>query len=86
MKTKKQTKRDAKKLFRLCIVNGLPDEDRVRKVAQHVATVGYRDCPAILAHFLQLVTYDQFQRTAMVESAAPLPVSLTPVQTSAGSR
>jgi F-type H+-transporting ATPase subunit delta len=72
MKSKKQAKREAKKLFRLCVVNGVPDDDRIRQIAQRVAAAGYRECPAILTHFLRLVRYDRFQRTAVVESAAAL--------------
>ena len=48
MKTAKQTKREAKQLFRLCIVNGRVDEGRVRKV------VG--ECPAIQASRLSGLT------------------------------
>ena len=36
MKRIRQAKRDAKELFRLCLVNGLLDEDRVRQVVERV--------------------------------------------------
>ena len=69
----KQAKRDAKQLFRLCEVNGLLDEGRVRQVVQHTAESGHRNSLAILAHFLRLVRIDQAQHTARIESAGPLP-------------
>jgi len=76
MKTKKQAKREAKQLARLCMVNDLLDGNRIRDVAQRVATAGYRDCPAILAHFLRLVKLDRARHTANIESATPLPAEL----------
>jgi F-type H+-transporting ATPase subunit delta len=76
MKINKQAKREAKQLFRFCLVNGLLDENRVRQVVQLVAAAGQRNCPAILAHFRRLVKLEIAQRTATVESAAPLPADL----------
>ena len=55
MKITKQAKREAKQLYRLCLVNGLLDENRVRQVVQRVIATGERDCPSILAHFVRLV-------------------------------
>ena len=72
MKINKQAKREAKQLFRFCLVNGLLDENRVRNVVQHVVAAGRRDCPAILSHFRRLVRLEIVRRTATVESAAPL--------------
>jgi F-type H+-transporting ATPase subunit delta len=76
MKINKQAKREAKQLFRFCLVNGLLDENRVRNVVQHVVAAGRRDCPAILSHFRRLVRLEIVRRTATVESAAPLPPDL----------
>ena len=76
MKIKKKTKREAKQLFRLCLVNNLLDENRVRHVMQHVVAVGHRDCPAILSHFGRLVKLDLARRAAIIESATPLPADL----------
>ena len=76
MKINKQAKREAKQLFRYCLVNGLLDENRVRNVVQHVVAAGHRDCPAILSHFRRLVKLDLARHTATVESAAPLPPDL----------
>ena len=76
MKITKQAKREAKQLFRFCLVNGLLDENRVRQVVQRVLATGDRDCLAILAHFLRLVKLDCAQHTATIESATPLPADL----------
>ena len=76
MKVKKQARREAKRLYRFCLVNGLLDENRVRQVAQRVVAAKDRDCPAILSHFLRLVKLDRAAHTAIVESAAPLPAEL----------
>ena len=39
MKTIKQVRREAKHLFRLCLVNGSLDEGRVRQVVQSVLAI-----------------------------------------------
>lgn len=76
MKSTKHAKRQAKQLFRLCLVNDLLDENRTRQVVQHVTAAGSRDCPAILAHFVRLVRLDCARHTANIESAMPLPPDL----------
>ena len=47
MKTTRQAKREAKRLFRLCLVNGALDEDRAREVVQRVVQ---RRTPRRLGH------------------------------------
>ena len=79
MKINKLAKRDAKQLFRHCLVNGLLDEDRVRTVVQRLVAAGQHDCPAILSHFRRLVKLELSRRTAIVESAAPVPADLQAV-------
>jgi F-type H+-transporting ATPase subunit delta len=76
MRIHKKARRDARQLFRYCLVNGLLDENRVRDVVQHVVAAGHHDCPAILSHFRRLVKLDLARHTAAVESAAPLPTDL----------
>ncbi len=76
MLSRKQAQRKAKQLFRLCIVDDLLNEDRARRVEQHLLEAGYRNCPAILAQFLRLVNLDRSRHTANIESAAPLPPDL----------
>ena len=76
MKITKQQKREAKQLYRVCLVNGLLDESRVRQVVQAVIAAGERDSQPILAHFLRLVKLDYAEHTAIIESATPLPADL----------
>jgi len=76
MKTVKQTRREAKRLFRLCFVNGLLDESRVRQVAQKIMEAKRRGSSALLYHFLSLVKLDRARHTAEIESAVPLPDDL----------
>ena len=76
MKTTKQVRREAKRLFRLCLVNGSLDEARVRQVVQRVLESKRRGCLALATHFNRLVKLDRARHTAEVESAAPLPAEL----------
>jgi F-type H+-transporting ATPase subunit delta len=87
MKITRQEKREAKQLYRFCLVKGLLDENRVRQVVQRVLATGDRDGPPILAHFLRLVKLDSARHTATIESATPLPADLqTMVQTGLAQR
>jgi len=79
MKITKRAKRNAKQLFRVCMVKGLLDESRVRQVVQHLVASGERNSPSILAHFLRLVKLDCARHTAAIESAIPLPPDLQAV-------
>jgi F-type H+-transporting ATPase subunit delta len=76
MKTAKQIRGEAKRLFRLCLVNGSLDEDRVRQVTKRVAEGRRRGHMALLSHFQRLVQLALSRRTAKVESAVPLPDGL----------
>ena len=76
MKISKRAKREAKQLFRFCLVDGVLDENRVRQVVQRVVAAGRRDRPAILSHFRRLVRLDLARHTATIESATPLPADL----------
>ena len=76
MKTTRQTKREAKRLFRFCLVNGLLDEARTRQVVQGIIDAKRRGGLALLSHFQRLVKLDLARRTAQVESAMPLPEDL----------
>jgi F-type H+-transporting ATPase subunit delta len=73
MKISKQSRRDGKALFNACRVNGVLDEGRVRQVVAQVITHKPRGYVATLQHFHRLVKLDLARRTAVVESAAPLP-------------
>jgi F-type H+-transporting ATPase subunit delta len=76
MKATKQARREATQLFRLCLVNGLLDADRVRKVVQRLATARPRSYLGTLSHFCRLVRLDSDRHTAKVESAVTLPADL----------
>ena len=76
MKISKQARREAKELFRSCLVDGLLDESRARQAVQQVLAVKPRGYLAILSHFERLVKLDIERRTARIESAVPLPPDL----------
>ncbi len=69
MKVSKQARRDAKQLFTSCKVNGLLDENRVRRAVVAVIARKPRGHVAILAHLHRLVKLDLDRRTARVEGA-----------------
>lgn len=72
MKGSRRTKRAARQLFRLCVVDGVLNEERVRVVARQLASSGRRGALPILAAFHRLVRLDRQRHVALVESAAPL--------------
>jgi F-type H+-transporting ATPase subunit delta len=72
MSRTKQAKRDAKQLFRLCLVDGLLDEDRVLGTVRRVAESRNRNRFKVLSHFRRLLELDQARHTATVENATPL--------------
>ena len=76
MKVSKQARREAKELFRDCIVNGVMDENRVRQAVAKVAELKPRGYIMILSHFQRLVKLELDRRTARVESAVSLPADL----------
>ena len=76
MKTTRQIKREAKRLFRSCLVNGLLDEGRTRQVVQRIIDGKRRGGLALLSHIQRLVKLDYARHTAEVESAMPLPADL----------
>jgi F-type H+-transporting ATPase subunit delta len=76
MKTNRQTKHEAKRLFRSCLVSGLLDEARTRQVVQNIVDAKRRGGLALLSHFQRLVRLDLARHTARVESAMPLPEDL----------
>jgi len=76
MKISKQARRDAKQIFRICLVNGLLDENRARQVVQQVIAQKPRGYVAILTHFQRLVKLDVARRAARIESAIELPENL----------
>ena len=76
MKASKQARREAKQLFRLCLVNDLLDENRARQVVQQIVATRPRGYLATLFQFRRLVELDCARHTAGVESAQALPADL----------
>jgi F-type H+-transporting ATPase subunit delta len=72
MKISKQSRRDAKHLFKACQVNGRMDEGRVRETVKLVIDRQPRGYVGTLVHFQRLVKLDIDKRTAHVESATEL--------------
>jgi F-type H+-transporting ATPase subunit delta len=76
MKVTKQARRDATKLFRLCLVNGLLDETRARQVVQQIVTTKPRGHLGTLGYFRRLVMLDRARHTAKVDTAFQLAADL----------
>ena len=76
MKANRRARREARRLYRACVVEGLLDESRARQVAERVAGARRRGSLPILSHFARLVTLDRARHCALVESAVPLPPDL----------
>lgn len=77
MKISKQAKRNAKGLFRSCLVDGTLNENRAREVVRLVIAQKPRGYTPILEHFCRLVKLEETRRTAKVESAASLPAEVS---------
>ena len=85
MKISKQARREAKELFRSCMVNGLLEESRMRQAVTKVIAGKPRGYVAILSHLQRLVKLDLDRRSARIESAVPLAPELqASVQSSLG--
>lgn len=76
MKISKQSKREAKELFRACLTDGLLDEGRVRNAVQRVLEMKPRGYLGILSHLVRLIKLDLERRRGRVESASALPADL----------
>lgn len=76
MKTARQAKREARQLYRLCLTDGVLDENRVRQVVHRVATERRSGSLSILSRLHRLVRLDRAKHSADVESAVPLPADI----------
>jgi F-type H+-transporting ATPase subunit delta len=76
MKASRQTTREARQMFRLCLANGLLDEGRVRKMVQQIIGARPRGYLVTLSLFRRLVKLDTDRHSARVESAQSLPADL----------
>ena len=72
MRTPKKYVRAARQLYRLCLVDGVLDEKRVRQTAHRIAHSNRRGALPILSNFHRLVRLDRERHLALVESATPL--------------
>ena len=69
MKISKQAQREARQLFRSCLVNNLLDENRVRQCLTLLAEKQPRGYVAILSRLHRLVKLELARRNVRVESA-----------------
>jgi F-type H+-transporting ATPase subunit delta len=76
MRANKKVKRTARGLFRLCVVDGVLNEERTRQVARVLAQSRHRGSLRVLSDFQRLVRLERDRHTALVESATPLPDNL----------
>jgi F-type H+-transporting ATPase subunit delta len=76
MKISKQAQRDARQLYRSCLVNGLLDEGRVRQTLALLAEKKPRGYLEILTRLHRLVKLELAQHSVRVENA----VETTPAQ------
>jgi F-type H+-transporting ATPase subunit delta len=76
MRAKRKVKRAARQLFRLCLVNGVLDEGRARRVVERIGASRQRGALAILTDLQRLVRLDSERHTALVESATALVPSM----------
>lgn len=76
MKISKQAQREARQLFRICLVNGLLDESRVRSAVAMLVAKKPRGYLGMLSRLYRLTKLNLEQRAARVESATPLPADL----------
>ena len=72
MTTNRRTRRAARALYRVCLVDGTLDEGRARIAARHLAASNRRGALPLLVAFQRLVRLDRARRAALVESATPL--------------
>jgi F-type H+-transporting ATPase subunit delta len=73
MKSSRKSRRAARRLFRMCMVDGTFDETKAAALAGRVATSGRGRSLSIMCDFLRLVRIDRSRHTALIESAAELP-------------
>lgn len=76
MKTTKQLQREARQLFRFCLVERSLSEDRVRQAVQGVLGANRRGGLKLLSYFQHLVKLERAQHRAEIESAISLPDEL----------
>ncbi len=76
MKANRRTIRAARRLYRLCLIDGRLDETRVRRVAKRLGASRRRGSIAVLASLRRMVRLDRDRHSALVETATSLPDDL----------
>jgi F-type H+-transporting ATPase subunit delta len=76
MKTARQAQREARQLFRLCLVDGFFDETRARRVVEQLLASGRAGALTVASRFQRLVRQNRARHSAQVASALPLPENL----------
>jgi F-type H+-transporting ATPase subunit delta len=76
MKTSRQSQREARQLFQLCLVDGVLDENRVRLIVRRMLDERSAGTLEVLSLFHRLIRLDRARHSADVQSAAPLPADL----------
>ena len=76
MQSKRQVQREARALWRLCLVDGRLEDDRARLVVDRLVASGRADAAATHRQFVRRVRLDGVNRTAVVSSAVPLDPTL----------
>jgi F-type H+-transporting ATPase subunit delta len=76
MNATRKVRRSARRLLRLCLVNGRLDHDRVRETAQRIAASRRRGALGMLMQFHRLVRLEREHHSVIVESAVPLGIGI----------
>ena len=72
MRTSREARREATRLWRLCRVNGRVDPPRARVIVERLLEAGGARATVVRAHFLRLLRLEEEKWSARVESAASL--------------
>jgi F-type H+-transporting ATPase subunit delta len=75
MKISRESRNEAKRLFRACCPGGRVDESKVRTVVKALSEQKPRNYLAILSYFEKLLTLQVTAQTHIVEASSPLPDS-----------
>jgi F-type H+-transporting ATPase subunit delta len=72
MKANRRTIRAARRLYRLCLIDGRLDDSRVRQVARRLGASRRRGSIAVLSTLRRMVRLDRDRHSALVETATGL--------------
>ena len=76
MKSNREIQRQARQLFRACLVDGRLDDDRLRQEVATLKQAKPRGVVAVLATLHRLVRLEKQRHHAVVESATPADAAL----------